>query len=272
MNAIASADRFSIFTPRAQGEFLANLQLYGNVRLACRAARVSAQTAYRARRRSTALARAWDAARVAARDHAEQVLAERAIEGVEEAVYYHGEEVARRRRYDSRLLLAHLARLDRLAEREDMGAALARLDEDIEGLRRGEALSETLSETCEPSETRKAACGEHARERAAIGHEGEGAEGVGNKPQDRVPCVPSRRIAEASEWLEDRLDRMEAARPADAPKLATFRDAGAAEYAQLLAFEEGAANWWLLDGQPNDKQRLEGAGGGEAARSGGSVE
>ncbi|BDI61442.1 hypothetical protein [Qipengyuania nanhaisediminis] len=53
---------------------------------------------------------------VKARAHVEAVLTDRAIHGVEEAVFYHGEEVARRRRYDSRLLLALLARLDRIAE------------------------------------------------------------------------------------------------------------------------------------------------------------
>lgn len=42
------------------------------------------------------------------------MLADRALNGVKENVFYHLEEVARRRRYDSRLLLAHLARLDRL--------------------------------------------------------------------------------------------------------------------------------------------------------------
>lgn len=97
----------TVFSPRRQGEFLHNLQLFGNVRLACRAARVSAQTAYRQRRASPALAQAWDAALLAARAHAEATLADRALNGVEEAVFYHGEEVARRRRYDSRLLLAH---------------------------------------------------------------------------------------------------------------------------------------------------------------------
>ena len=51
-----------------------------------------------------------------ARDHAEQVLADRALNGVEEKVFYHGEEVATRTRYDSRLLLAHLARLDAKAK------------------------------------------------------------------------------------------------------------------------------------------------------------
>ena len=40
----------SVFSPRRQAEFLASLQLFGNVRLACRAARISAQTAYRQRR------------------------------------------------------------------------------------------------------------------------------------------------------------------------------------------------------------------------------
>lgn len=51
---------------------------------------------------------------LSARVHAEEVLADRAINGVEEVVYYHGQEVATRRRFDARLLLAHLARLDRL--------------------------------------------------------------------------------------------------------------------------------------------------------------
>ncbi|QYJ06404.1 hypothetical protein [Qipengyuania flava] len=35
----------TIFGPKAPAEFLQNLQLFGNVRLACRATRISAQTA-----------------------------------------------------------------------------------------------------------------------------------------------------------------------------------------------------------------------------------
>ena len=46
--------RHSVFSPQAQGAFLAHLQLFGNVRLACQAARVSTQTAYRHRRASPA--------------------------------------------------------------------------------------------------------------------------------------------------------------------------------------------------------------------------
>ena len=57
-------------------------------------------------------------------------------------MFYHGEEVARRRRYDSRLLLAHLARLDRLEAREEVAETLTRLDALIDGLRDGEALPE----------------------------------------------------------------------------------------------------------------------------------
>ena len=105
----------------------------GNVRAVCRALHLSAQTAYRARRTCPDFRLAWDAAMLAARVHAEEVLADRAINGVEEAIYYHGEEVARRTRFDSRLLLAHLGRLDRLEGdgyvvevSEDFERALAR--------------------------------------------------------------------------------------------------------------------------------------------------
>ena len=117
MNAIVEhgdfieAEHHTVLTPSRQADFLSSLQLFGNVRLACRSASVSAQTAYQARRAAPSFARAWDAALLAARAHAEATLADRALNGVEEAVYYHGEEVARRRRFDSRLLLAHLARL-----------------------------------------------------------------------------------------------------------------------------------------------------------------
>jgi hypothetical protein len=77
---------------------------------------MSRQSAYLLRRRDRAFAKAWEAALVLARRHVEEVLATRALDGVEEPVFYHGEQVAVRRRYDARLLLAHLARLDRAAE------------------------------------------------------------------------------------------------------------------------------------------------------------
>jgi len=124
--AFGGEGRHDAFSPARQARFLHHLAGSGTVRSACLAAGVSPQAAYVRRRRSGQFAAAWDAALVLARDHAEAVLAERALEGVEEAVYYHGEEIARRRRYDARLLLAHLARLDRHAEGN--AAARARAD------------------------------------------------------------------------------------------------------------------------------------------------
>lgn len=121
------------FSRDKQVAFISALASSGAARRAVRAAGISHQTAYRMRRANPAFRLAWDAAMLAARAVAEDVLAVRAIEGVEEKVFYHGEEVATRRRFDSRLLLAHLARLDRLtanaaanAFAEDFEAALDR--------------------------------------------------------------------------------------------------------------------------------------------------
>lgn len=122
-----------LLTRPLQARFCDQLARHGNVRLACRAAGVSAQTAYRLRRASVQFRALWDAALVIAREQVEDVLADRAVHGWEEAVFYHGEEVARRRRYDSRLLLAHLARLDRLADQVDSGV-VARFDEALDAL------------------------------------------------------------------------------------------------------------------------------------------
>ncbi len=109
------------FTPARQVAFCDHLSTTGNVRTACARVGTSPQTAYRTKRREAVFAAAWEGALLLARDHAEAVLACRALEGVDEPVFYHGEEVARRRRYDPRLLLAHLARLD--ARVEDGAAA-----------------------------------------------------------------------------------------------------------------------------------------------------
>ncbi|WP_226698717.1 hypothetical protein [Qipengyuania gaetbuli] len=246
----------TVFSPARQAEFLASLQLFGNVRLACRAARVSAQTAYRQRRASPALARAWDAALLAARAHAEATLAERAIEGVEEAVFYHGEEVARRRRYDSRLLLAHLARLDQLEERPEVVAALATLDGDIEALREGCAL-----------EDRPGADAAGA------------AEAAGNSPQDPVPSVPPCRkcggqcddpeakLTQADcQWFGNRLERFYDARPAGVESFAQLAgwelDRHEVEAVQMEAYEAGLPEWWLLTTDEELAAALHAAGGG----------
>ena len=126
-------DRFC-FTPSRRAGFLRRLADCGEVRAAAKASSVSHQTVYRLRRACPLFRRAWDAALLVAREHAEEALATRAMHGVEEEVFYHGEVVAKRRRYDSRLLLAHLARLDRLEARVDVAALAGEFDDLVEAL------------------------------------------------------------------------------------------------------------------------------------------
>ena len=117
--------------PALKLRFLDELAQHGNVRVAAGRVGVSRSGLYLARRRDSAFAAGWLAALREARWHAEAVLAERALEGVEEQVFYHGEVIATRRRYDTRLLLAHLARLDALCaeepETEPFDVALAQV-------------------------------------------------------------------------------------------------------------------------------------------------
>lgn len=116
------------WTPERKALFLDRLAAHGNVRAACRQTGLSAESAYKLRRRDPLFARGWAAAVVLGRDASIQALAERAVEGVEEEIYYRGELIGTRRRYDSRLLLAHLARLDQLADEEAAGTDVGRFD------------------------------------------------------------------------------------------------------------------------------------------------
>lgn len=117
------------WTPQRKALFLERLSVHANARAACRNVGLSAEAAYRLRRRDPLFARAWAAAVVLGRDNSVTALAERAVEGVEEPIYYRGELVGTRRRYDSRLLLAHLARLDAMADEPGARADAARFDE-----------------------------------------------------------------------------------------------------------------------------------------------
>lgn len=109
--------------------FLDRLAAKGNVRAACAFVGMSRESAYRLRRRDPLFARGWAAALVLARDLGAEVLADRAVEGVEEEIYYRGELIGTRRRYDSRLLLAHLARLDSQVNEAGAAPDAARFDE-----------------------------------------------------------------------------------------------------------------------------------------------
>jgi hypothetical protein len=120
----------SHWTGPVKVRFLDCLSQRGNARLAARRVGLSPETAYRQRRRDPVFARAWAAALELSRRESGEVLADRAIDGIEEDVWYRGEVVGTRRRYDTRLLLAHLARLDRLVGDDPAAAADAeRFDE-----------------------------------------------------------------------------------------------------------------------------------------------
>ena len=117
-----------------QAAFVRTLAQWGNVRAAAQQVGVSRQYLYRMRRASAAFRDLWDAALVLARPQVEEVLADRALNGVQETVFYHGEEVATRTRYDSRLLLAHLARLDKLELRGNVCRTVRDFDDSLEQL------------------------------------------------------------------------------------------------------------------------------------------
>ena len=134
------------FVVERQVAFLEALATTGSVRAAARRARVSHQTCYRAPRASAAFGRAWDAALVVARGAAEAKLADYAMNGVEEEVWYHGEHRGERRRFSDRLLLAHLARLDRMRGDERIESLAEDFDGMILRLRRGEPIEAEVAD------------------------------------------------------------------------------------------------------------------------------
>lgn len=183
------------FSRALQAKFLRLLADSGEVRVAARSLPVSHQTVYRMRRACRTFAKGWDAALIVARERAEELLASRATHGVEEEVYYHGEVVATRRRYDSRLLLAHLARLDRMAEREDVAALAEEFDAVVEAFERCGELSEEEGEEREPVLPRR------------------------EEEMSSGPCNMWSKSKGADEAEEAQEERTEEADPADLPAL-----------------------------------------------------
>ena len=154
---------------------------------------------------------------------------------------YHGEIVATRRRFDSRLLLAHLARLDRLtadarveAFAGDFEAALGRFGEGSDA-----------PEAPPPPEPKKKTPGQWSRRstRSAPGP-------VEDCPDCGGKCLgPEDALGEEDcQWLGNRLARMEDARPPGAKEPYAFKGfaLGAVEAEQLAAFEAGEDSWWCV--------------------------
>ena len=128
-NTPTTTVRHDGWTGARKAQFLEALAHDGNVRAACASVGLSREAAYRLRRRDAVFARAWAAAQMQAREVIGDVLGTRAIEGIAEEIWFHGEVVGTRRRYDTRLLLAHMARLDKLAEDEQAREDATRFDE-----------------------------------------------------------------------------------------------------------------------------------------------
>jgi hypothetical protein len=115
--------RYDGWTPFARRFFLQTLAETGRVSEACRWAQLSKQSAYALRARDPLFAAGWDAACEIARTQLADALFEKAIDGVTETIVKDGEVVAERHRFDSRLSIAVLHRLDKRCDRAaELGA------------------------------------------------------------------------------------------------------------------------------------------------------
>jgi hypothetical protein len=141
----APAQRHDGWTPEKERRFLTNLAETGVVTDACRACGMSRESAY-ARRNSAAghaFALGWDAAILLSRAATADDVASRSRHGVIDRIYRNGELVMERHRFDNRLTMAHLTRLDRLAaeaeRRPEVHAVAAEYDRYLDLLPQGNA-------------------------------------------------------------------------------------------------------------------------------------
>jgi len=128
--------RYDGWTPERQRIFLETLAECGTVQDACRAAGMSPASAYALRhRKSGALfALGWAAALRHARERLADELLSRAMHGCTETVE-RGDEIITRHRFDNRLSMAMLTRLDREAEKfDDAARTVTTVAEDFEAL------------------------------------------------------------------------------------------------------------------------------------------
>ena len=220
---LAAIGHSEVFTMERRVKFLDHLAFTGNVRAAAARAGVSHETAYRKRRQDAKFAALWDAARVQARGYSESVLATRALDGIEVPVFHRGEIIAYVTKHDARLLLAHLARLDRQVEENPAAQARAgRFDELL---------------------------ADYAGHEAPEGFAEAAAEAVDWRERDTVLELPPTRDEYVIWWRSEEIDngpaKTEAARMAAAAKAAGQRwdewhEGAVALVEEILAGEERA--------------------------------
>ena len=97
------------FVPRLKKKFLEYLRQTGNVSKACRLVGVQPCSAYDWKKKNEKFAKQWDDAVEEAIDGMEDEAYRRAIEGVDEPVFYQGKQVAIIKKYSDTVLLALLA-------------------------------------------------------------------------------------------------------------------------------------------------------------------
>lgn len=127
------------WTPDKMRRFLERFAECGVIVEACHAAGMSGRSAYNLRDRDPLFAAGWEAAQVMARPKLADEAYSRSMNGVVERIYKDGAIVAERHRYDNRLTMAVLTRLDsRIDRAEEKGAAhlalVARWDEYLAAL------------------------------------------------------------------------------------------------------------------------------------------
>ena len=146
------------WTPFYRRLFLEVLAETGRVSTACEYTRLTRQSAYALRARDAAFAASWDAACEIARQPLADALYEKALDGVTETIVKDGEVVAERHRFDSRLSIAVLNRLDKRCERaEERGskhlALVARWNEWLALVGKGEEQAAAAMLDPAPAET-----------------------------------------------------------------------------------------------------------------------
>lgn len=123
----------TIRTDKKRAKFLAAIiETGGNITRACKDAGISRRSAYEWREADSVFAQEWDEAVEAGTDELEEEARRRAYAGVDEPVFYQGEECGSVRKYSDTLLIFLLKgrRPDKYRERVTID--VNKLDSDIE--------------------------------------------------------------------------------------------------------------------------------------------
>lgn len=123
----------TIRTPKKRAKFLdAIVETGGNITRACQVAGISRRAAYEWREEEEAFRVEWDDAVEAGTDELEEEARRRAFAGVDEPVFYQGEECGAIRKYSDTLLIFLLKGRKPDKYRERVQIDVNKLDADIE--------------------------------------------------------------------------------------------------------------------------------------------